>query len=590
MADFASISLRSMATLNTQQRTHDTESVPLRSAAIAWSDALAATALIEQLPNRLLTDIILERSATHGSAPALLSDRESFNFSELAKRIGAYQAWASAKGLSKGTVVALMMSNRPDYIAAWLGLSRAGIVVALVNTTLRGGGLSHCIRVVETQHIIVDEEFRDHVSALGIAISVESPPPTSGDIVASAVVSVSDRALLIYTSGTTGLPKASVVSHRRVLNWALWFKGLLGNTESDRIYNCLPLYHSVGGVVAVAATLAAGGSTVIAGKFSASNFWNDIRRWQCTQFQYIGELCRYLMAQPPSEFDGVHDVRLAVGNGLRPDIWSEFVKRFRIPQIVEFYAATEGTFSLYNVHGPVGSIGKIPAFLRHRFKVALVKHDEHSGQPARGADGFCIAAKSDEVGEAIGFVASPAQFEGYTDRQETDRKILRDVFSEGDAWFRTGDLMRADKGGNFYFVDRIGDTFRWKGENVSTLEVANALSKIPGVKDAVVYGVSVPKADGKAGMAYLETAEGFSVNLFLAEANKSLPGYAVPMFLRLGGKADVTETFKHKKNEMALTGFNPAAGEDPLYVLVSGAYHKLDDAVYQQLQSGQIRL
>lgn len=580
-----------MATFNMQQhKTGDAESVPLRSAAIAWSDALAATASIEQFPNRLLADIILDRAATHGSAPALMSDRESFTFSALAERIATYQVWASAKGLSKGAVVALMMVNRPDYVAAWLGLSRAGIVVALVNTTLRGEGLSHCIGVAGTQHVIVDDEFREYVATLGGTISIESPPSISLELPPSAAISVSDRALLIYTSGTTGLPKASVVSHRRVLNWALWFKGLLGNTESDRIYNCLPLYHSVGGVVAVAATLAAGGSTVIAGKFSASNFWNDIRRWHCTQFQYIGELCRYLMAQPSSELDGVHDLRLAVGNGLRADIWPEFVKRFRIPQIVEFYAATEGTFSLYNVQGPVGSIGKIPAFLRHRFKVALVKHDENSGQPKRGAGGLCVAMGVNEPGEAIGYIANPAQFEGYTDQQETDRKILRNVFEKGDAWFRTGDLMRADKGGNFFFVDRIGDTFRWKGENVSTLEVANALSKIPGVKDAVVYGVSVPKADGKAGMAYIETTEGFSVDLLLGEAKKSLPSYAMPLFLRLGGEAQVTETFKHKKNEMASSGFDPAASEDLLYVLVGGSYRKLDNAIYQQLQSGQIKL
>ncbi|MEO7565853.1 MAG: AMP-binding protein [Aestuariivirga sp.] len=578
-----------MAMVNSKESENVPDISPQRSAALAWSDALMATASIEQHPQRLLADIILARAESHGADPALLSDRESFNFSDLAIRIGTYQVWANANGLGKGDTVALMMANRPDYVAAWLGLSRAGVIVALINTSLRGESLAHAIRVSTAKRVIADEEFRDHVALSGEAVVINAPPQSNGGVPPSENVAISDRALLIYTSGTTGLPKASVVSHRRVLNWALWFQGLLGNSETDRIYNCLPLYHSVGGVVAVAATLAAGGSTVIAVKFSASNFWNDIRRWQCTQFQYIGELCRYLLAQPPSDLDGVHNLRLAVGNGLRPDIWPEFVKRFRIPQIVEFYAATEGTFSLYNVQGPVGSIGKIPSFLRHRFKVALIKHDE-TGEPQRGGDGHCVSAAVNEPGEAIGLIANPTQFEGYTDIAETNRKVLGNVFETGDTWFRTGDMMRADKAGNYFFVDRMGDTFRWKGENVSTLEVANALSKIPGVKDAVVYGVSIPKADGKAGMASLEVNENFRVESFASDIKASLPNYAVPLFLRLSGKTQVTETFKHKKNELAAAGFDPAADSDPVYVLLKGSYRKLDDVIYQQILSGEIRL
>jgi fatty-acyl-CoA synthase len=561
-----------------------------RSSALAWSDALAATATIEQSPHRLLSDIIIARAATHGSTPALLSDRESFTFSELVTRIGAYQAWANSKRLQKGDTVALMMANRPDYVAAWLGLSRAGIVVALINTSLRGDGLAHALRVAAIQQVIADDEFVEALRVRDSSVAVSGPPPSIHDIPTASDVSISDRALLIYTSGTTGLPKASVVSHRRVLNWALWFKGLLGNSEQDRIYNALPLYHSVGGVVAVAATLAAGGSSVIAGKFSASNFWNDIRRFECTQFQYIGELCRYLMARPVSALDGVHNLRLAVGNGLRPDIWSEFAQRFRIPEIVEFYAATEGTFSLYNVQGPVGSIGKIPSFLRHRFKVALVKHDETTGQPLRGDDGLCVAVGPGEPGEAIGFISNPAQFEGYTDASESVRKVLRDVFAKGDAWFRTGDLMRTDKAGNYFFVDRIGDTFRWKGENVSTLQVANVLAKVPGVKDIVVYGVLVPKADGKAGMASLEVTEDFSLELFLKAARASLPTYAVPLFVKLGGAAQVTETFKHKKNDLVAAGFDPTVAGDPVFVLLDGSYRNLDSALFSQIQVGQVKL
>jgi fatty-acyl-CoA synthase len=582
-----------MAAMNTHSPTgQDIQiaSPPLRSAAQAWGDALAATAVIEQLPHQLLADIIIERAKSHGSAPALLSDQESFSFAELALRIGNYQSWAMDRGLGKGATVALMMASRPDYVAAWLGLSRAGVVVALINTSLRGESLAHALRVAAAQQIIVDEEFREPVVAANVATAICAPPDTSSEVPPSAGISVSDRALLIYTSGTTGLPKASIVSHRHVLNWALWFMGLLGNTEADRMYNCLPLYHSVGGVVAVAAALTAGGSTVIAGKFSASNFWNDIRRWKCTQFQYIGELCRYLLAQPRTDLDGVHDLRLTVGNGLRPDIWSEFATRFRIPQIVEFYAATEGTFSLYNVQGPVGSIGRIPPFLRHRFKVALIAHDENTGQPARGPDGLCIAVAPGVAGEAIGLIANPAQFEGYTDPSETGRKVLHNVFQPGDAWFRTGDMMRADKAGSYFFVDRIGDTFRWKGENVATLEVANALAQISGVKDAVVYGVSLPKTDGKAGMAYLETMDDFSIVEFAAAIRSRLPAYAVPLFVRLGREAEVTDTFKHKKNDLVAAGFDPSASGDIVYVMVNGSYIRLDDALFQKLQSGQVKL
>ncbi len=561
-----------------------------RGAAVAWSDALAATAGIDQMPQRLLADIILERAETQGHLPALFSDIESYSFSQLAERIGSYQHWAMAQGLGRGSTIALMMGNRPDYVAAWLGLSRAGAVVALINTSLRGEALAHALKVSTAKAIFVDEANRPHVDALHGQFSIFNPPQSRLEIPASAGVSISDRALLIYTSGTTGLPKASVVSHRRVLNWALWFKGLLGNSQGDRMYNCLPLYHSVGGVVAVAATLAAGGSTVIAGKFSASNFWNDIRRWQCTQFQYIGELCRYLMVQPASELDGVHPLRLAVGNGLRADIWPDFAARFRIPQIVEFYAATEGSFSLYNVQGPVGSIGRIPPFLRHRFKVALVKHDAETGKPARGSDGLCIVVAAGEAGEALGLISNVGQFEGYTDAKETNAKILRDVLRPGDAWFRTGDLMRMDKAGNYFFVDRIGDTFRWKGENVATLEVANALSKISGVKDAVVYGVQVPRADGKAGMACLEVTEEFSLDAMASEIGKALPAYAVPLFVRLGGQAAVTETFKHKKNDLMQAGYDPSVTGDPVYVMLDGSYCKLDSGLFQKLQAGDIRL
>jgi fatty-acyl-CoA synthase len=370
--------------------------------------------------------------------------------------------------------------------------------------------------------------------------------------------------------------------------WSHWFAGITGAGPADRLYNCLPMYHSVGGVVAVGAMLAAGGSVVLREKFSAGAFWDDIARWDCTLFQYIGELCRYLLKAPGPVKP--HHLRMAVGNGLGGDVWRAFQERFAIPQILEFYAATEGNFSLYNVEGKPGSIGRIPPFLAHRFAAAIVQYDEAAGAPRRGADGFCVACKRGEAGEAIGKIASTSRFEGYTDKSETERKILRNVFAPGDAWVRTGDLMRQDEKGFFYFVDRIGDTFRWKGENVATSEVAAAILDCPGVESASVYGVMVPGAEGRAGMAAIVTEAGFDLAGLHAHLKTRLPDYARPVFLRIVDSLAMTETFKQKKQELAHQGFDPAATGDPLYCSQDGTYAPLDVALYARIASGLARL
>ena len=599
--------------MNAQDRPPEAAVRKSRPASIAWVEALAATAEIAKAPYRLLCDVISSRAGTHGAAPALLSDRECFTFAELDARIDSYARWAAAEGLKPGDRVALMMSNRPEYVAAWMGLSKAGVIVALINTNLSGRSLAHCLAIAKPSHVIVEAGLIDTYRKCEPNGGAEMPTvlvhcegttdyrridielqENHAVMTAFPSVSVNDRALLIYTSGTTGLPKAAYVSHRRVLNWALWFKGFLGNTEADRMYDCLPLYHSVGGVVAVAATLVAGGSTVIAEKFSARRFWEDIRRWECTQFQYIGELCRYLLNAPASASDGQHRLRAVVGNGLRADVWPAFQQRFAIPQVVEFYAATEGNFSLFNGEGKPGSIGRIPPYLKHRFPTAIVKHDPHTGLPLRGEDGFCIPAETAEAGEAIGRIGDgrdgSGRFEGYTDKSESERKVLRNVLSEGDAWFRTGDLMRMDAAGHFFFVDRIGDTFRWKGENVSTLEVEGVLASAPGVIDAVVYGVSVPGNDGKAGMAFLETAETFDLDIVLRHAEAQLPAYAMPVFIRIGASAAITETFKHKKQELVAEGCDPSRSSDPLHVRIGGEAVRMDTELHAKICSGAIRL
>jgi fatty-acyl-CoA synthase len=380
------------------------------------------------------------------------------------------------------------------------------------------------------------------------------------------------------------------------MNWGGWFAGLTDAMPEDRLFNCLPLFHSVGGVVAPCSMLTAGASVVLPEKFSVGSFWRDVVRWDCTLFQYIGELCRYLLKAPVSEFESRHRLRLACGNGLRGDIWEAFQSRFSIPQILEFYAATEGNFSLYNVEGKPGAIGRIPPLLAHRFPAAIIRIDAELGVPIRGADGLCIACSQSEAGEAIGRIGTAedagGRFEGYTNAAETEKKILRDVFAKGDAWFRTGDLMMRDEGGFFHFVDRLGDTFRWKGENVATSEVNEAILDCPGVIDATTYGVAVRGADGRAGMAAIVTDAGFDFAEFRDHLSRRLPPYACPVFVRLCAALDNTETFKQKKQDLVRAGFDPLKIADPLFFRdpKSRDFLRLDADGYARLLEGAIRL
>ncbi len=581
-----------------------------------WVRALDAIAPIATHPQRLLPSIVDELARAQSDAPALLSARESFSYGALAARMNRYARWARDCDLAKGDVVGLMMPNRPEYLAIWLGLTSVGIVVALINTQLRGPSLAHCIDAAAPKHIIAAAEF---CAALAEAPALQCHPKlwahgggTQFDRVDLAIekfstapllpaerraVTIADRALLIYTSGTTGLPKAANVSHRRVLQWSFWFAGLMHTGPDDRLYDCLPLYHSVGGVVAVGALLVRGGSVVIRDKFSAKDFWQEVAAYNCTLVQYIGELARYLLNAPHHPRERAHRLRLACGNGLKADIWQKFRDRFAIPRILEFYAATEANVSLTNVEGKVGSIGRVPPFLAHRFPLALVEFDAQSGAPARDADGFCVRCGPDRIGEAIGRIRGAmsergSAFEGYTDAADTERKILRDVFERGDAWYRTGDLMRMDAAGFYYFIDRIGDTFRWKGENVAAAEVAAALTAFPGITDAAVYGVHVPETDGAAGMAAIvcESVPDFAgLREHLAHR---LPAYARPKFLRIADRIAVTSTFKHSKTELQREGFNPTATDEPIYVdnAAAGAYVRLDAALFARIISGQMRL
>lgn len=586
------------------------------SASKIWLKAIELTARIETLPGRLFADVVDDWARRQPDRAALITDDASLDYEGLSKRINRYARWARSVGVAKGDTIGLIMPNGIDYVAAWLGISRVGGVVALINTKLVGPSLAHCIDVAKPSHLIVahgltetlggalphlktDAKIWIHGDArservIDVALAALDDGPLSPD--EHGGVTIDDRALLIYTSGTTGLPKAASISHRRILNWGFWFAGLTGATPQDRLYDCLPLFHSVGGIVAPCSMLAAGGAVVIAEKFSASNFWHDVVRHDCTLFQYIGELCRYLLKAPPSEYENRHRLRLACGNGLRGDIWEDFQGRFAIPRILEFYAATEGNFSLFNVEGQPGAIGRIPPLLAHRFPASLVRLDPDSGAPLRNEDGLCIACARGEAGEAIGRIGTADQgggrFEGYTDAGETEKKVLRDVFAKGDSWFRTGDLMRLDDKGFFHFVDRIGDTFRWKGENVAVSEVNDAVRDFTGVVDATSYGVGIPGADGRAGMSAIVVNEGFDIAALHAHLAQRLPAYARPVFVRISRELDATETFKQKKGELAREGFDPNEISDPLFMAEpkSGAYVALDAAIYTQIVDGSMRL
>jgi len=583
------------------------------SLARAWVRAIEMTAGIARHPDRVLPAVIDERAAESGDSPALISDAGCLSYRELSERSNQYARWWLAQGRAQGEAVGLLMPNRPEYLAIWLGITKVGGVVALLNTNLTGVSLAHCIQVAAPKHLIVAPELIDslatalpHLAAPPI-VSVYGPSQApfrrldrgleaygrlSLDETERRPVTIEDRALYIYTSGTTGLPKAAAVSHGRLMQWTHWFAGMMDTTPADRMYNCLPMYHSVGGVQAPGALLVRGGSVVLAEKFSARRFWPDIVRRDCTIFQYIGELCRYLL-HAPSPLEPEHRIRLACGNGLRPDIWNEFKSRFRIPRIFEFYAATEGNVSFFNVEGEPGSIGRIPSFLAHRFPAALVRFDVQKGEPVRNEQGFCIRCNPNEVGEAVGqLLKDPSnlgsRFDGYTDKEASEKKILRNVFQPGDAWFRTGDLMRRDERGFFYFVDRIGDTFRWKGENVATSEVSMALCEFPGIREATVYGVEIPGADGRAGMAALVLSDDqLDLRALWAHVTSRLPAYARPLFLRLRSEIEVTTTFKYAKTDLVREGYDPAATADPIDP-ESATFIRVDHDLYQRIQEGRL--
>jgi fatty-acyl-CoA synthase len=565
---------------------------------------------------RVLPDEIERLAARYGERVALLSDRETLTYAGLNARANRYARWAMANGIGKGDTICLMMPNRPEFVAIWLGVARAGGVTALINTNLTGQALAYCINIVRPKHIIVAHElepaFATVTSLFDAAIRVWTHGGGEGRRADEAVtlfddgpipkaerpaLTHEDRCLYIYTSGTTGMPKAANINHYRVLAAMIAFASVMEATENDRMYDCLPLYHTVGGVIAVGAPLMVGGSVFIREKFSARQFWTDVVAHRCTLFQYVGELCRYLVNAPPHPEESRHRIRLVCGIGLRPDIWQTFQTRFRIPHIREFYAATEGNAVMFNLDDTPGAIGRCPRWMSMIFPMAVVDFDIASEAPVRAASGYCARSADGSVGELISRIEfnpkKPAQrYDGYADKAASEKKILRNVFRKGDMWFRTGDLVRRDRRGYYFFVDRIGDTFRWKGENVATSEVAEAIQALDGIAEANVYGVTVAGYDGKAGMAAVVPAPGFDLDALRAHIHARLPPFARPVFLRLRASIDTTSTFKQRKLDLVREGFDPAVIREPLYFDdgQAGRYVPVDAALFAAIAAGRTRL
>uniref|UniRef100_A0A3B3ZT79 long-chain-fatty-acid--CoA ligase n=1 Tax=Periophthalmus magnuspinnatus TaxID=409849 RepID=A0A3B3ZT79_9GOBI len=524
---------------------------------------------------------------------------------------------AEAK-LQEGDVVAIFLPNNPSYMWTFLGLAKLGCPAALLNTNIRSKSLLHCFSCCGAKVLITSPELLSAVEEvlptlkeqdisvfiLADSCSVPGIHPLSGKIKKAsdeplskelrANVTIRSTALYIYTSGTTGLPKAAVVTHERV--WAAClFQAAVGVTTDDIFYINLPLYHSAGFLIGMAGSIERGNTMVLKKKFSASQFWDDCRKYNVTVMQYIGETLRYLCNSPKKDTDKQHKVRLAMGNGVRTDIWTEFLNRFGDIQMRELYGATEGNIGFINYTNKIGAVGRINPLHKFFFPHTLIKFDVEKEEPIRNSEGLCVKAARGEIGLLVGKVTKRSPFVGYAaNKTQTEKKRLRDVMKKGDLYFNTGDLMLIDSENFVYFMDRVGDTFRWKGENVATSEVGDILTTANSILEANVYGVKVEGHEGRIGMAAVTLKEGEDFDC--ADAYKQvvnyLPAYARPRFIRIQPCLEVTGTFKMKKVKLVEEGFNPANISDPLYFLDTDkkTYVPLTEKIYNAIMSREIKL
>lgn len=574
-----------------------------------------------QRNRRTIPTLFAQVVTQHPDKPALIYEAtgEVWSFRELQERCHAVAHWALAQGWTEGDVVALYMESQPLMAALWLGFAMIGVEAALINYNLRQQSLLHCLSVSGARAMVFGSEMTGAVTEVSSMLQPsmvlfstgkqedkdELQVPSLDSLLARSPThpppykirkEFNDRLFYIYTSGTTGMPKAAVVVHSRYYRITAFGFHSFGLRPDDIMYNCLPLYHSAGNIMGIGQCLLFGLTVVIRRKFSASRFWDDCVKHNCTVIQYIGEICRYLLAQPVGKSEARHQVRVAIGNGLRPSVWEEFVKRFRIQRIGEFYGATECNCSLLNIDGKVGACGFNSRILPNFYPIRLVRVQQDSKELLRDSQGLCIPCEPGEPGMLVGHInhTDPLRrFDGYADQDATKKKVARNVFKMGDSAYVSGDILVMDDYGYMYFMDRSGDTFRWRGENVSTTEVEGVLSKLLGHTDVAVYGVSVPGVEGKAGMAAI-AQEGNQLDLdaFLIAVQKALPSYARPVFLRLMPSVDTTGTFKIQKTRLQKEGYKPQNSSEKIYFLNShaGHYESVTEELYDAINEGKVSL
>jgi fatty-acyl-CoA synthase len=568
---------------------------------------LGLTRLAPWLPAGLAAGVpglLRARALTHGDRPFLRTTASTWTYREADRFADRAARFWRAQGVRPGEVVALLMGNRPEAVLHQLALSRLGAAAALVNPELRGRALEHVLRASGARAVVTDAA---HAAALDTAgarpLRVwDADAELAPEVAAQPARPVVDRRAgsdrvhaYLFTSGTTGLPKAAPIRDWRFLAAGGAFQAFaLHLDERDVVYTPLPLYHASAQLVALSTVLSAGACLGLGAHFSARGYWEEASALGATVGVYVGEVCRYLLSAPPSEAERRHGIRTFVGNGLRADVWAPFQARFGVPRVVEFYGSTEGNVILVNRNGKVGSCGR-PLFVGPFDNLELVRFDVESETHPRDGRGHLVRCKPDEVGELVGRIGllPYERFDGYLDAEATDAKVLRDVFRRGDRWFRTGDLLRRDAEGDYQFVDRIGDTFRWKGENVSTQEVAELLAGAGNVDALAVYGVQVPGAEGRAGMAAVVCGPGgFEPLGFFARAEASLPASARPAFVRVMGDLERTSTQKFKKATLQREGADPSVVRDPVYVRVDDerTYRLLTPERWAAIRAGTLRL
>jgi fatty-acyl-CoA synthase len=553
-----------------------------------------------------LLKVILDNAKTDPFGLAFEMGDERYTWGALDDKTSQVAHVLAAAGVKKGDVVALIGTNSPLYLATLFGVNRLGATAALVNSNLEGQPLSHAVKASGARVAIVETKcapaFRARADLKGdIQKTFIFNSGDFEDRLAEAParafprvpMTASEDFVYIYTSGTTGLPKPCRVTHgRAVLAGSSFGPLFFGFKPGDKLYNVLPLYHSNALLLGVGSAIMTRTPMAMRSSFSAKAFWDDVQRYNATAMIYIGELCRYLLNTPPTDAERHNPIRVALGNGLRPDVWEPFQKRFNIPEIREFYGATEAPGIIVNLSNKPGSVGRVP--MRRISHMTIVRYDVDRDDHVRDSSGLCIECNPNEIGELMIRLddeprSAASEFRGYTDATATEKKIVRDVYERGDRYYRSGDLMRYDEEDYFYFVDRIGDTYRWKGENVSTAEVADVLAQAPGITETTVCGIQVPGMEGQAGLAAVVCENGFDPKNFW-KAAQELPSYAQPRFVRVIDQLATTATFKIQKVDLKKQGIDPAAQAGRVYLRQDDGYVPLTDALWQDVKAGRARL